>query len=83
MARAIVNTLIVGVLSQQVRKRHMVIEGIENNGLKENIKTFRFKEKTIQTANATINSNDDNYHYQQLSETPLIEKHPCSLNDIS
>jgi len=27
--------LIVGVLSQQARKRHMGIEGIENNGLKE------------------------------------------------
>jgi hypothetical protein len=27
--------LIVGVLSQQARKRHMLIEGIENNGLKE------------------------------------------------
>lgn len=51
----------------------MKIDGIEDNGLKDSIKTFRFKETNAKTIEGDF----------QASEAPLIYKHRCSLDDIS
>jgi hypothetical protein len=68
-----VNTLIVGLFSEKAKTISMKIDGIEDNGLKDSIKTFIFKETNSKTIEGDF----------QAIEAPLIYKHRCSLDDIS